>query len=202
VDAAGQAKPDVLITPSIDLPAYYKGSYSWNGERWVQNMVLATTENYQWNPATRSWTQLAATNQPSCPQEDVNRNGVREAGRFDASVTAPSLGGREEDMNWNGQLDARKSDVAIKMVGSPKTDSNGLAIVQIEYARDLATWVDYVITVTASGISGTEARARYSGLHWGLGNLPAPSDAVTDQNKRPAFSVSPYGLAAVCTDPT
>lgn len=200
VDAAGQAKPDVLITPSIDLPAYYKGVYSWNGERWVQQMTLANTENYQWNAATRSWNQLATTLQPSCPQEDNNRNGIREAGRVDTG-TPPSLGGREEDMNWNGQLDARKSDVAIKMVGSPKTDANGMAIVQIEYARDLATWVDFVITVTASGISGTEARARYSGLFWGLGNLPAPGEALTDQNKTPAFVVSPYGRATVCTNP-
>lgn len=200
VDAAGQAKPDVLITPSIDLPSYYKGTYAWNGVRWVQQMRLGQTENYQWNAATRSWTQLAATLQPSCPQEDVNRNGVREAGSFDAGLAAPSLAGREEDMNWNGELDARKSDVAIKMVGPAKTDANGLAIVQIEYAKDLATWLDYVITVTASGISGTEARARYSGLYYGLGPLPAPGDAVGDENRAPAFVVSPYGRSTVCTD--
>jgi hypothetical protein len=200
VDAAGQAKPDVLITPSIDLPAYYKGNYTWNGLRWVQNMRLAATENYQFNGATRSWTQLASTTQPSCPQEDENRNGVREAGRVEGT-TAPSLAGREEDLNWNGSLDPRKSDVAIKVVGSPKTDANGLAVVQIEYGKDLATWVDYVITITASGISGTEARARYSGLYWGVGNLPAPGDAVTDENIAPAFVVSPYGRSSVCTDP-
>jgi hypothetical protein len=200
VDAAGQAKPDVLITPSVDIPAYYKGFYTWNGTVWQQQMLLARTENYQWNLATRSWTQLALTDQPSCPQEDVNRNGVREASRYEATLAAPSLAGREEDMNWNGELDARKSDVAIKMVGSAKTDANGLAIVQIEYARDLATWLDYVITVTASGISGTEARARYSGLYYGQGALPAPGDAVTDENKAPAFAVSPYGRSTVCTD--
>ncbi len=201
VDAAGQAKPDVLITPSIDLPAYYKGDYVWSGELWTQQMRLAQTENYQWNAATRAWNQLSSTIQPSCPQEDVNRNGVREAGRFDPDVAAPSLGGREEDLNWNGQLDARKSDVAIKMVGAAKTDANGLAIVQIEYGKDLATWVDYIITVTASGISGTEARARYSGLYYGLGNLPAPGDDVTDQTKAPAFRVSPYGRESACTNP-
>lgn len=50
VDAAGQAKADVQITPSIDLPAYYKGEFVWNGtDQWIQVMRLAGTENYQWN---------------------------------------------------------------------------------------------------------------------------------------------------------
>jgi hypothetical protein len=86
-------------------------------------------------------------------------------------------------------------------VGASKTDANGLAIVQIEYGRNLASWVDFVITVTAAGVSGTEARATYSGLLTGLGNLPYPASAVTDENVTPAFVVSPYGLATVCTDP-
>jgi len=200
VDSAGQAKPDVLITPSIDLPAYYKGFYVWNGIRWVQQMTLLTTENYQWDAAATpaQWIQLGATTQPSCPQEDANRNGIREAG---TGAATPALSGRSEDLNWNGELDARKSDVAIKMVGSAKTDSNGLAVLQIEYGKDLASWVDYVITVTAAGVSGTEGRARYSGLRYGLGNLPYLGSAVTDENTAPAFVVSPYGRAAVCTDP-
>ena len=117
------------------------------------------------------------------------------------ATPAPALALREEDLNWNGSLDARKSDVAIKMVSSSKTDANGLAIVQIEYGKDVATWVDFVITVTASGISGTEARATYSGLRYGLGNLSAPGDAFTDEFAAPAFAVSPYGRATQCTNP-
>ncbi len=211
VDSAGQAKADVLITPSVDLPAYYKGYFDWSDaeSRWViqpngipsLGSFLASSENYQWNEAGRNWVKLAATLQPSCPQEDVNRNGVREASRYDAAVAAPLLSAREEDLNWNGDLDARKSDVAIKMVGSAKTDANGLAVVQIEYGRDLATWVDYVITVTASGVSGTEARARYIGNRYGNGSLPASAEAFTDKSKPPAFVVSPYGISSVCTNP-
>lgn len=163
VDAAGQAKPDVLITPSVDLPTYYKGSYVFAAPRWRQ--VLAG---------------------PGCTNEDINRNGVRESG---------------EDINNNLELDPRKADVAIKLVGSTKTDANGLAIVQIEYGRNLASWVDFVITVTASGVSGTEARATFSGLLGGLGNLPYPASAVTDENVPPAFVISPYGRASVCTNP-
>lgn len=201
VDAAGQAKADVLITPSVDLPAYYKGFYFYNGQRWQQSITLLDTERYSWDPSTRSWSKSGTTTQPQCPNEDVNRNGVREAGAYSPGDAAPALAAREEDLNWNGDLDPRKADVAIKMVNSARTDANGLAIVQIEYGKDLATWVDYVITVTASGISGSEARARYSGLLYGVGNLPAPGSAVTDRNAAPAFLVSPYGIAEVCTDP-
>ena len=128
-----------------------------------------------------------------CPNEDVNRNGVREAGIYMPGTTPPVLAARQEDMNWNGDIDPRKADVAIKMVGSARTDANGLAVVQIEYGQNVASWVDYVITVTASGIAGTEARARYSGLLYGLGNLPYPATAVTDENVAPPFVISPYG---------
>ncbi len=158
VDAAGQAKADVQITPSIDLTQYLKGFYTFSAERWRREV----------NPVT------------VCTNEDTNRNGVLEA---------------TEDINSNGQLDPRKADVAIKMVSSSRTDANGLAIVQIEYGKNLASWVDYVITVTASGISGTESRAKF------VGELPTEAAALTLQNVAPAFVVSPYGTATSCSNP-
>jgi hypothetical protein len=199
VDAAGQAKADVLITPSVDLPSYYKGHYVWADPAWVQVMTLASTENYRYDAGLSAWQQLGTTTQPSCPNEDVNRNGVREAPVYPGSST-PGLAGRQEDLNWNGELDPRKADVAIKMVGSPRTDANGVAIVQIEYGKNLASWVDFVITVTASGIAGTEARAKYSGLLYGVGNLPGLADDVIDETAPPPFVISPYGRGTVCTD--
>ncbi len=193
VDAAGQAKPDVQITPSVDLDGYYKGYWSWSeaDSQWVKTMTLAADESYRWNGA--AWEKTAGS--PRCPNEDVNRNGVREAGVFVAGAAAPDLSSRQEDLNWNGDLDPRKSDVAVKMVGSSKTDANGLAILQIEYGRNLASWVDYTITVTASGVSGTEARARY------VGRLHYPGSAVTNKTVAPAFADNPYGMATACLDP-
>lgn len=199
VDAAGRALKDVVITPSIDLTGYYKGRYVWNGTAWVQIIELSSGENYRWTGSAWEKDPSAPANQPVCPNEDVNRNGVREAGTF--VQPAPDLSLRQEDLNWNGDLDPRKSDVAVKMVGSTKTDDNGLAILQIEYGRNLASWVDYVITVTASGVSGTEARARFVGNRYGLGNLPYPASAVTVETVPPAFVISPYGRANVCTNP-
>jgi hypothetical protein len=198
VDAAGQAKPDVQITPSVDLTGYYKGYFAWDetAGQWLRYATLAGDENYVWNGT--NWVKNAGD--PVCPNEDVNRNGVREAGTFVPGAAAPAVAGRQEDLNWNGDLDPRKSDVAIKMIGSSKTDANGLAILQIEYGRNLASWVDFVITVTASGVSGTEARARYIGNYYGLGNLPYPATAVTVKAVSPAFVVSPYGRSTTCID--
>ena len=103
-------------------------------------------------------------------------------------------------MNWNGAIDPRKADVAVSMSGSATTDASGLAIVQIEYGKSVASWVDFVITVTASGISGTESRATYAGLSYGVGNLPFIAEDVTKLTVPPAFVVSPYGTADLCTD--
>ncbi len=185
VDAAGQAKPDILITPSVDLTGYYKGRFVYNGTTWVQNMTLADTESWYWDSAASTWRRIAGTTtQPACPNEDVNRNGVLESG---------------EDLNGNGEIDPRKSDVAIKMVGSPRTDASGLAILQIEYGQNLASWVDFAITVTASGVAGTESRARYVGNRYGLGSLPYPASAIASEGTPPAFVVSPYGKGFVGT---
>ena len=193
VDSAGQAKPDVQITPSVDLDGYYKGHYTWNGTAWQQMMTLAATEKYVWTGS--AWDLNPDPANVICPNEDVNRNGVREAGAFVSGATAPALSARQEDMNWNGELDPRKSDVAITMVGSAKTDASGLAIVQIEYGKNLGSWLKYTITVTASGVSGTEARARYMGI------LPVMASEVTVETVAPSFVLSPYGNASVCTNP-
>lgn len=154
VDSAGQAKPDVEISPSIDLTHFYKGYY-------VPQWTLALVS-------------------PACPNEDVNRNAVLEAG---------------EDLNSNGQLDPRKSDVAITVVGSNRTNESGVVIVQIEYPKNVATWVDYKILVAASGIAGSEGRATFSG------QLTA---AVTEFSgtASPSFQFSPYGRSNTdCHDP-
>ncbi len=73
-----------------------------------------------------------------CPNEDLNRNGVIDTG---------------EDLNGNAQLDPRKSDVSINLTnGVTKTDASGVAVLQLEYPKNLAGWVQFKITVTAAGV--------------------------------------------------
>lgn len=179
VDSAGNPKADVQITPSVDLGGYGKGFWTWNA-------------------IAKSWVKtLAAT----CPNEDLNRNGVIDSG---------------EDINANKQLDPRKSDLAVTLVGATKTDSNGVAVLQLEYPQSIASWVKYKITVTAAGVlsppayypMGTPVALPSLALSalpsvddylssyiW----MPVPSDVLTTEVPPPPFASSPYGSVADCT---
>ena len=161
-DSSGAAMPDVNLVASVDLPNYRKGFYAVSGGKWVKQGALPTGD-------------FAV-----CVNEDVNRNGVLEAG---------------EDTNHDGQLWPRKPDVIVSLLQS-KTGSDGTAILQILYAKDHGSWVDALITVAASGVSGSEGRATYL-------SAPVPVDAAAINNvaSDPAFKLSPYGKAALCTDP-
>lgn len=194
VDAAGQAKPGAQITPLVDLPRFYKGRYTWDGAFWRGFNSLAQTENYVWDATGKAWTRGASTLTPSCPNEDVNRNAVREAPTFVANASAPALAGRQEDLNWNGDLDPRKAYVAITMVGGTTTNASGLAYLQIEYPKNVASWVDALITVTASGVGGSEFKASYPI------NLPFAAADVTVESVPPPFVRSPLGISSSCQD--
>jgi hypothetical protein len=158
-DAAGQAKADVLVTPSVDLLHYYKGYY--------------TTPS--------AWTKAVNV---KCTNEDANRNGILEV-EEDAIIN---------DGNANGVLDPRKADVLVSVVGSNRTAANGTVVIQIEYPKNVATWLDYRLLVTAGAVTGTEGRASVS---QGLSAAASEFDAENP----PSFVVSPYGTAGVCTDP-
>jgi hypothetical protein len=123
------------------------------------------------------WVKAASL---TCANEDANRNGVLESG---------------EDINGDGQLWPRKPDVIVSLLQS-KTGVDGTAVLQIRYARDHGSWVDALITVSASGVAGSEGRANYL-------VAPVPVDAASINNiaASPAFQVSPYGVGTACTDP-
>lgn len=157
-DSAGNAKSDVGLSVSLDMRRFRKGFYTLVGDKWVK------TDNSA--PA-------------HCPNEDVNRNGVLEAG---------------EDTNGNGRLDPGRSDITVRLV-SPRTGADGTAIVEIIYAKSFATWIDAAITVAASGVAGTEGRATYL-----LEPIPADAAAISAKDVFPAFGNSPYGRLAGCNN--
>lgn len=161
VDASGRAKGNVDIVPSVDIDRYYKGQFV-HGANWFQG--------YEGLPATVPATLIPAS-PVGCFNEDINRNGVNEAG---------------EDLNHNAKLEPRKSDVAVSVLGTGKTDASGTATVQIEYPKNIASWARVNILVSATGVSGTEGRATWTEI------LPYPVSAVTAPGA-PAFVVSPYG---------
>jgi hypothetical protein len=171
VDAAGVAKADVNLVVSVDLPQYRKGRYAVAGDSWVKTGFLSSGD--------------AAV----CANEDTNRNGVMEAGE-NTNGSIPY-----SDGTFNTRLDPGKSDVSVTLLQS-KTRADGTAELQLQYAKSFATWVDARITVSASGVSGTEGRATYLAA-------PVPADAASFKNVDvpPAYVVSPYGTASSCANP-
>lgn len=165
VDASGAPKADVQITPSIDLTYYRKGSYTVSGSSWVPSYFLDVA-------TTRTPGQVV------CLNEDDNRNGALDAG---------------EDRNGNGKLEPRKSDVAISVTSSSsRTDASGQVVIQIEYPKSIATWIDYTITASAFGVLSPPAT--YSGT---LSGLATDFSTVTTS---PPFQDSPYGVRRLSSD--
>lgn len=189
VDSAGNPKPGVQITPSVDLGGYQKGT-------WIVG-VCGNTACWVQNPTV------------TCPNEDLNRNGVID--------TPDAYGNLTEDVNSNGQLDPRKSDVSITLSGATKTDANGVAVLQLEYPKSIGSWVEFKITVTAAGVLSPPA-------YYPLGapvalpskplsmlasvddylitykSLPVAAKEVGDVSNQPSFLNSPYGKSSSCTD--
>lgn len=161
--------------------------------------------SYAFNKVLGLWVQTLAS---TCPSEDLNRNGV-----IDTS----------EDVNGNLALDPRKSDVSITLVGSTKTDANGVAVLQLEYPQSVASWIKYKITVTAAGVLSPPAyyplgmpvalpsQSLSSLLSLG-GSTPVEDYIYTydwlpvlvtdakDETVPPAFVKSPYGTGVGCTN--
>jgi hypothetical protein len=125
-------------------------------------------------PGAQRWTKTETA--VGCENEDVNRNGVLET----------YANGLREDANNNGQLDPRKADAVISFDGATKTDIAGRVVLKLTYPRNVGSWVDFKIIVAATGVSGTEGRATFSGL------LLVPiADVLAEAS--PAFVLSPYG---------
>ena len=166
-DSAGNPVAGATVVASLDLPTYHKGQWT-----------LPTG-------ATR-WVKASDT---ACSNEDSNRNGVLDSG---------------EDVNRDGQLWPRKADVVVSLtdavtgaqVSSTTTAADGTVVLQVEYAQDHASWVDALITVAASGVSGSEGRANYL-----LAPVPVPADVVSNTSSSPALQISPYGIAGTCSNP-
>lgn len=169
VDAAGNVVPDVTLVASIDLTNYRKGFYAVGGspQRWGKVVDVI------------------------CRNEDLNRNGVLDAGEDNDANPQPAPATNA----GMGVLWPRKADVSVRLL-STKTDAAGSAVLEVTYNQDHGSWVDAVITVAASGIAGTEGRASYS-----LAPVPIDAPSANNTSSSPAYQISPYGTAASCTNP-
>jgi Bacterial Ig-like domain (group 1) len=124
------------------------------------------------------------TERAVCPNEDVNRNGVLEG----SGLTG-------EDQDSDGRLEPGKSDVTVVLLHT-KTRADGTAELQLQYPKNFGSWVDAKITVSASGIVGTEGRATQL-----VAPVPVAAADLQDPLVPPPFVFSPYGVEAGCANP-
>jgi hypothetical protein len=128
----------------------------------------------EWQVVGDKWVKVS---RGSCDNEDLNRNGVNEIYE----------NGAVEDANGNKTLDPQRASVVLSFEGSNVTNASGQVVLKIAYPQSLASWFEFNIQVTASGVGGTESRSSFSGV------LPVLAAAVSDTDVEPAFRLAPYG---------
>lgn len=153
-DANGNVVANVSLTTQVLSRKYYKGYRALNG-------------------AGTAWvTTLTAT----CTDEDLNHNGILDAG---------------EDLNASGKIEA--GNVAGVAPGTITTDTNGMASLTVSYPKNFAGYVDVDLKVSAT-VQGTEFQRTSS---FTLGALASDFSNIT---VTPPGPVSPFGRSALCTD--
>ncbi|WP_326536262.1 Ig-like domain-containing protein [Pseudorhodoferax sp.] len=159
-DATGAAVANQTVVLSVFPTWYGKGNMAWNGDD-------------AWVVASRLW----------CPNEDLNKNGILDAGEDSVALGTG---------NGNGRLEPGAPIIVTP--GSVTTDANGRATFSLTYGEQYARWL--ILELTArSQVAGTESRAVYTDETWIL------ASDVTSETIAPAGARSPFGTNASCTVP-
>jgi hypothetical protein len=168
VDASNQPISGSTVTGAVDIPRFYRGSYSVISSRWTPGIYTRSG-----SPGAYTYTANPGFVQ-SCDNEDINRNNIMETG---------------EDVNVSTSLEPFKASVAIvpTSTGSNVTDSFGKAYFQLQYGENYASWEDVVMSFTTT-VEGTEGHATYPS------SLPVPSTVITTTTAEPPFKISPYNV--------
>ena len=159
-DSQGNGVEGVAVQTGILSNNYYKGFWFYDAlaSAWVQNLTAGP-----------------------CADEDVNRNGVLDAG---------------EDFNSSGRIEAGNIATVVAQNGSGGnfvTDAAGFGIVDVIYAQDHARWVEVTLEATTS-VQGTEF-AKASNFV-----LPINGEDVDSENEAPPGVISPFGSSTSCAD--
>jgi hypothetical protein len=162
-DAQGNGVAGVIVTASILSLRYWEGTRV---------------------PAIAPATGWATDAQPpaGCPDEDVNRNGVLDAG---------------EDLNTSGRVEAGNVLTVTPHGGSGSavtTDANGFALLDVFYPQEFAYWLEVTLEARTS-VQGTEFKESTTFVPPGSAN-----DFNSTSNAAPGM-VSPFGQDGVCATP-
>ena len=111
-----------------------------------------------------------------CPNEDINGNGLLDAG---------------EDTNGDGTLTPGIVSTIAFANGQSATDANGQAIVELRYPREFGPWTDIQVSVFGQS-AGTESQDNQNF------ELVVAAEDVSDEASPPP--ANPFGQGMLCTD--
>lgn len=181
VDSGGAALPNVPITLAVLPVAYGKGT--------LKCLAGATS----WSPAytTGPADAKAYNGLALCANEDTDYTGnINSLGQCPdpivSGATVPC-----KDYNFNSKLDP--GNVAVVSPAAGTTDSNGRLDVLITYPRDHSYWT-MVSLVASTTVQGTQSST--SAIFVLVGAIEDYKCSIG-----PPGPVSPYGVAATCSDP-
>jgi hypothetical protein len=129
---------------------------------------------YAVDPINSVWVQVVKA---TCPNEDVNFNGIIDTG---------------EDINGNGRLDPGGA-ATVNPTGT--TDDHGNAIATVTYAKNYSTWAEMTLQAQ-TGVVGNDPPTTTTFF------LPGLAADYQSINVAPPGQTSPYGAGAStsCTD--
>ncbi len=157
-DSNGNGVANVPVSLRVLSVTYYKG-----------NRVLAIA------PATGWSTSYSVAG--GCADEDVNRNGVLDAG---------------EDFNASGFIEA--GNIASVAPANAVTDANGFVQVSVYYPQEYAYYLTVALSASTT-VQGTEYVRTNTFL------VPGLASDFNDSTNAPPGPVSPFGTANSCANP-
>jgi hypothetical protein len=170
-DSAGNPVKDQEIAFTITPLKYYKGVMKKERDENPDVTIVDGLTIIDKNSG--KWVaEIAAT----CNSEDLDNDGNLDEG---------------EDDNNNGRLEP-SHDATVTTTG--KTDEEGKLTIQIVYPQSSALWSRQLLTSTVV-VEGTEF------VEHAVFDLPILASAVEDLDIPPPNQLSPYGVAADCSNP-
>ena len=168
-DAAGNPVANATVSASVDVTHFGKGdfgsatqTYQVTGSRPPK---IADSYATNLNPST---VPSPAFGRVWCENEDKNRNGTLDSG---------------DDLDGDGILEPRSSEVLVSFVNGNKTDVNGRLELQASWGQNVGTWLAYTVKATTR-VEGSE----------GTNSKPFITEVLQADVPNGAFLTPPYGI--------
>lgn len=192
-DSAGVAVKDAVISASVDITHYGKGTawglpYNFVSTPSVRDYysdfpIASAPKNALFSLQKMADTPLASDSTATPPVVGVNVWCVNEDWNRNGSLDAP------EDINLDGRLQPAKAEIVVSYVSGNRTDASGQLLLQISYPQNMGGWLAYTLRATTS-VAGSEGDASRSFV----------TGVIDTDVKNGSFLTPPYGSGS-CTSP-